>query len=155
VLSAHEGARVGALAIYWRVLSGRRYAKSVLDIAYWASPGVVIGPPERGVIPRSDESIEEVRDVAARPGVQAEGERREGQLLWAYRYRLEGRGSGRPQVGGFATRAEALKALEKVLARLGPGERAATMTRDVDRELGVAYVCRGTRAGGSSTQRRV
>jgi hypothetical protein len=34
----------------------------------------------------------------------------------------------RPQVGGFATRAEALKALEKVLARLGPGGRAATMT---------------------------
>jgi hypothetical protein len=53
---------------------------------------------------------------------------REGQPLWAYRYRLEGRGSVRPQVGGFATRSEALKALEKVLARLGPGGRAATMT---------------------------
>jgi integrase len=52
----------------------------------------------------------------------------DGQPLWAYRYRLEGRGSMRPQVGGFATRAEALKALEKVLARLGPGGRAATMT---------------------------
>src|SRR3954451_20453223 len=52
----------------------------------------------------------------------------EGQLLWAYRYRLEGRGSVRPQVGGFATRAEALKALEKVLVRLGPGGRGATMT---------------------------
>ena len=52
----------------------------------------------------------------------------DGQPLWAYRYRLEGRGSVRPQVGGFATRAEALKALEKVLARLGPGGRAATMT---------------------------
>jgi hypothetical protein len=39
----------------------------------------------------------------------------DGQPLWTYRYRLEGRGSGRPQVGGFATRAEALKALEKVL----------------------------------------
>jgi hypothetical protein len=51
-----------------------------------------------------------------------------GQPLWAYRYRLEGRGSARPQVGGFATRADALKALEKVLARLGPGGRAATMT---------------------------
>ena len=53
---------------------------------------------------------------------------RDGQPLWAYRYRLEGRGSVRPQVGGFATRAEALRALEKVLARLGPGGRAATMT---------------------------
>ena len=38
------------------------------------------------------------------------------------------RGSARPQVGGFATRADALKALEKVLARLGPGGRAATIT---------------------------
>jgi hypothetical protein len=28
----------------------------------------------------------------------------DGQPLWAYRYRLEGRGSTRPQVGGFATR---------------------------------------------------
>jgi hypothetical protein len=37
-------------------------------------------------------------------------------------------GSTRPQVGGFATRADALKALEKVLGRLGPGRRAATMT---------------------------
>jgi|SRR5829696_8065803 len=51
-----------------------------------------------------------------------------GQPLWAYRYRLEGRGSARPQVGGFATRADALKALEKVLARLAPGGRAATIT---------------------------
>jgi integrase len=52
----------------------------------------------------------------------------DGQPLWAYRYRLDGRGSLRPQVGGFATRADALKALEKVLARLGSGGRAATMT---------------------------
>jgi hypothetical protein len=34
----------------------------------------------------------------------------DGQRLWAYRYRLEGRGSERPQVGGFATRADAEKA---------------------------------------------
>ena len=45
----------------------------------------------------------------------------DGQPLWAYRYRLEGRGSERPQVGGFATRAEAENALRKVLDRLGPG----------------------------------
>ena len=45
----------------------------------------------------------------------------DGQPLWAYRYRLEGRGSERPQVGGFATRAEAETALFKVLDRLGPG----------------------------------
>jgi hypothetical protein len=52
----------------------------------------------------------------------------DGQPLWAYRYRLEGRGSERPQVGGFATRAEAEKALRKVLDRLGPGGRRATIT---------------------------
>ena len=34
----------------------------------------------------------------------------DGRWLWAYRYRLEGRGSTRPQVGGFATREEAEKA---------------------------------------------
>lgn len=37
-------------------------------------------------------------------------------------------GRARPQVGGFATRAEAQKALAKVIERLGPGGRAATMT---------------------------
>jgi hypothetical protein len=52
----------------------------------------------------------------------------EGKAVWAYRYRLEGRGSVRPQVGGFASRADALKALEKVLERLGPGGRGATIT---------------------------
>jgi len=52
----------------------------------------------------------------------------DGQPLWAYRYRLEGRGSTRPQVGGFASRAEALKALRKVLDRRGPGGGAATIT---------------------------
>jgi integrase len=52
----------------------------------------------------------------------------DGQPLWAYRYRFEGRGSARPQVGGFASRAKALEALEKVLERLGPGGRAATIT---------------------------
>ncbi|MGH3037225.1 MAG: hypothetical protein ACRDMU_08585 [Gaiellaceae bacterium] len=44
----------------------------------------------------------------------------DGEPLWAYRYRLEGRGSARPQVGGFASRAEAQKALAKELARLVP-----------------------------------
>jgi integrase len=52
----------------------------------------------------------------------------EGEPLWAYRYRLEGRDSARPQVGGFASRAEAQKALQKKLARLEPGGRAATLT---------------------------
>jgi hypothetical protein len=52
----------------------------------------------------------------------------DGRPLWAYRYRLNGRGSARPQVGRFATRAEAQQALRKVLEQLGPGGRAATLT---------------------------
>src|SRR6266851_5348429 len=51
-----------------------------------------------------------------------------GEALWAYRYRLEGRGSARPQVGGFASRAEAKKALQKAVERLGPAGRGASMT---------------------------
>jgi len=49
-----------------------------------------------------------------------------GEPLWAYRYRLEGRSSARPQVGGFASRAEAQKALRKALDRVGPGRGGAT-----------------------------
>ena len=52
----------------------------------------------------------------------------DGQPLWAYRYRLEGRSSERPQLGGFASRADAEKALRKVLDRLGPGGGRATIT---------------------------
>jgi hypothetical protein len=33
--------------------------------------------------------------------------RPDGKAVWAYRYRLDGSRSRRPQVGGFATRAEA------------------------------------------------
>jgi hypothetical protein len=51
----------------------------------------------------------------------------DGQPLWAYRYRLEGRTSTRPQMGGFATRAEAQKALRRALDRVGPG-RGGTIT---------------------------
>ena len=50
----------------------------------------------------------------------------DGEPLWAYRYRLEGRSSARPQVGGFASRAEARKALRKALDRVGPGRGGAT-----------------------------
>ncbi len=52
----------------------------------------------------------------------------DGQPLWAYRYRFEGRGSARPQTGGFASRAEAEAALRKVLDRIGPGGGRATTT---------------------------
>jgi hypothetical protein len=48
--------------------------------------------------------------------------------VWAYRYRLAGRGSKRPQVGGFSTRAEAQQALKVALSRVRPGGRAATLT---------------------------
>ena len=49
----------------------------------------------------------------------------DGEPLWAYRYRLEGRSSARPQVGGFASRAEAQKALRKALDRIGSGRGGA------------------------------
>jgi hypothetical protein len=49
----------------------------------------------------------------------------DGEPLWAYRYRLEGRSSARPQVGWFATRAEAQKALRKALDRVGAGRGGA------------------------------
>ena len=49
----------------------------------------------------------------------------DGQPLWAYRYRVEGRASLRPQVGGFARREEAQKALQKALDRIGPGRGGA------------------------------
>jgi integrase len=53
---------------------------------------------------------------------------RDGQPIWAYRYRLDGRGSARPQVGGFASRVDAQKALAKALQRFGPGQRGVTTT---------------------------
>ena len=61
-------------------------------------------------------------------GVQAEGEGRGSEPLWAYQYRVAGRGSARFQAGGFATRAEAQRALQNKLARVGPDRRAATIT---------------------------
>lgn len=52
----------------------------------------------------------------------------DGEPLWAYRYRVAGRGSVRRQAGGFTTRAEAQRALQNRLARLLPGGRAETLT---------------------------
>jgi integrase len=52
----------------------------------------------------------------------------DGEPLWAYRYRVAGRGSARLQVGGFASRADAQRALQNKLARLVPGGRSATIT---------------------------
>src|SRR5262249_28357975 len=42
----------------------------------------------------------------------------DGKPLWAYRYRLDGRGSTRPQVGGFGSQGEAMQALNIPLERL-------------------------------------
>jgi hypothetical protein len=40
----------------------------------------------------------------------------DGKPTWAYRYRADGRGSARPQVGGFGSQVEALHLLEKAHA---------------------------------------
>ena len=52
----------------------------------------------------------------------------DGEPLWAYRYRVAGRGSARLQVGGFSSRAEAQRALQNKVARLLPDRRAAALT---------------------------
>jgi integrase len=52
----------------------------------------------------------------------------DGEPLWAYRYRVAGRGSARRQVGGFSTKADAQRSLQHKLARLVPGGRSATLT---------------------------
>ena len=58
----------------------------------------------------------------------------DGEPLWAYRYRLEGRASLRPQVGGFASRRDAQKALDRV----GPGRGGAiTLAELVEDYLGL------------------
>src|SRR4029453_6627497 len=51
-----------------------------------------------------------------------------GEPLWAYRYRVAGRGSARLQLGGFSSRAEAQRALQNKLARLASGGRSASLT---------------------------
>jgi integrase len=50
---------------------------------------------------------------------------RDGEPLWAYRYRLGGRGSKRVQRGGFASERDAAKALERELERLRRERRIA------------------------------
>ena len=52
----------------------------------------------------------------------------DGEPLWAYRYRVAGRGSARLQVGGFSSRAEARRALQNKLLRLLPGGGPGTLT---------------------------
>jgi hypothetical protein len=64
------------------------------------------------------------------------GCRSDGKVRWAYRYRVNGSFSKRPQVGGFATRDEAQRALRRELARLRPG-REMTVTELVEEYLKV------------------
>jgi integrase len=64
------------------------------------------------------------------------GCRSDGKARWGYRYRLNGRCSKRPQVGGFATREAAERALRRELARLRPG-REMTLAELVEKYLTV------------------
>src|SRR5579859_7106778 len=62
------------------------------------------------------------------------GCRSDGKARWAYRYRIDGRCSKRPQVGGFVTREEAERALKRELVRLRPG-RDMTLAELVEKYL--------------------
>ena len=44
----------------------------------------------------------------------------DGEPLWAYRYRLAGRGSGKGRMGGPAARRQAQRALQKKVAAAAP-----------------------------------
>lgn len=64
---------------------------------------------------------------------------RDGEPLWAYRFRAGGRGSRRIQQGGFASEAEAAEALERALQRLRREQRligAPTLAELVEEYLG-------------------
>jgi hypothetical protein len=62
--------------------------------------------------------------------------RADGKVVWAYRYRVDGRCSKRPHVGGFATRADAQRALRRALERVRPGG-AVTLAELVEEYLEV------------------
>jgi hypothetical protein len=77
-----------------------------------------------------------------------------GEPPWAYRYRLEGRGSARPQVGGFLRQAEAQKALRPRFQRAyraGPGHRHRA--RDQGRRPGEGGSARWVPGGPSCPPR--
>jgi sporulation related protein len=66
-------------------------------------------------------SIEEVPVIQQGQVFKLKANSAAGEPLWAFRYRVAGRGSARLQVGGFSSRAEAQRALRNKLARLVPG----------------------------------
>jgi integrase len=57
--------------------------------------------------------------------IRLAGVGRDGAPLWAYRYRVGGRGSKRVQRGGFGSEQDALEALERELERLRRKQRIA------------------------------
>src|SRR3954466_10274678 len=65
--------------------------------------------------------------------------RADGRALWAYRYRVGGRGSRRVQCGGFVSERDACEALERALERLRRANGTAstlTLAELVDEYLG-------------------
>lgn len=62
----------------------------------------------------------------------------DGKRTWAYRYRVDGRGSARPQVGGFGSQGEAFQALQVALGRLN--RRNARLAQITLSELAEEYL---------------
>jgi hypothetical protein len=60
--------------------------------------------------------------------------RRDGKAPWAYRYRVNGSCSRRPQVGGFVTREEAERALRRELALKAHGGSTRSNPKLVEAE---------------------
>ena len=57
--------------------------------------------------------------------IRLKGPGRDGEAMWAYRYRVGGRGSARVQRGGLASERDAAEALERELERLRREQRVA------------------------------
>jgi hypothetical protein len=80
----------------------------------WVAPDGVTplfergGPRRRrGVIPRSRVDQEGSAVIQQGQVFKLQARCADGEPLWAYRYRVAGRGSARLQVGGFSSKAEA------------------------------------------------
>jgi hypothetical protein len=71
-----------------------------------------------GVIPRSRCRSRGSEVIQQGQVFKLKAKSADGEPLWAYEYRVAGRGSARLQLGGFSSRAEAQRALQNNLARL-------------------------------------
>jgi hypothetical protein len=87
-------------------------------------PWFVVDPRE---VPKMAQHCQVLKLRARRP---------DGNAVWAYRYRVHGSRSGRPQVGRFAPRADAERGLRRELERLRPG-RQMTVAELVEQYLRV------------------